>query len=93
MYLEKQIAEEKDKAKQLKAEQDEFDVQEQQLLNTVEDDADGHNDEENERTRQSLNVQLRNSVQGGQVLPTGSPMLTDPTNEQLKAELEHVQSL
>ncbi len=91
VYLEKRIAEEKDEAKQLKAEQDELEAHEQQLLNPAKDDDDGDNDEENERTRQSLNDQLRNAALG-QVSPTGSPMPTDPTNEQLKAELECVRS-
>ncbi len=45
-YQEKQIAEEKSEAKQLKAEQDELEVHEQQLLNTIENEKD--DDEENE---------------------------------------------
>ncbi len=41
-------------------EQDELEAHEQQLLNTIENDED--DDEENERTRQSLNEQLGNST-------------------------------
>ncbi len=90
-YLEKQLAEEKDEVTQLKAEQDELATHEQQLLSTIEDDE--IDNKENERARQSLNDQLRNPMQG-QGLLTRSPTLTltDPTNEQLKAELERVQS-
>ncbi len=89
VYLEEQLAGEKEEAKQLKVEQDELEAYEQQLLNTIEEDED--DDEENEQTRQSLNEQLRNPMQG-QGLPAGSPALTptDLTNEQLKAELECV---
>ncbi len=74
MYLEKQIADEKNEARQLRAEHDELKTLEQQLLHTtVKNEVD---DTENERTRQGLNQQLL-----GQGLPTGSPAPTptDPT--------------
>ncbi len=83
MYLEKQTEDEKNEARQLRAEQDELQVLEQQLLQTaVEDEED---DEESEQVKQSEQSQ-------GQGSPTRSPALTptEPTNEQLKAELERV---
>ncbi len=46
MHLEKQIAEEKDEVKRLKAKHDELEAHEQQLQKTVEDDE--NEDEENE---------------------------------------------
>ncbi len=85
--MEKQTAKERDKVKQLNAEQNELEAHEQRLLNTGEDD----DEDENERTRQNLNAQLRNSAQG-QGSPTKSPELMGLMNEQLKAKLEHMRS-
>ncbi len=90
-YLEKQIVDEKSEARQLKAEQDELEAHEQQLLHTaVEDENDA---DENEQTRLYLNEQLRNPMPR-QGLPTGcpAPTPTDLTNKQLKAELARLQS-
>ncbi len=72
-YLAKQVGSEMDEARQLKAEQDELETHEQQLLNVVKNDED--DDEANEQERQSLNEQLKNSVQGQESL-TGSPTPT-----------------
>ncbi len=89
LYLEKQVADEKNEAKQLRAEQDELKALEQQLQNLA---AENEDDDEDERTRQSLNNQLLNATPG-QRSPIESPVLTqpNPTNGQLKAELERVQ--
>ncbi len=72
---------------QLNAEQIEFNEREHQLLNAVEDD----DEDENEWTRRSLSDQLRSSAQG-QGSPTKGPIPTSPTNEQLRAKLEHMRS-
>ncbi len=89
-YLEKQIAAEKNEAKQLRAEHDELKLLKQQILHSAGENEDG--DEENGRARQSLNDQLLNPTLEQRSL-IGSPVLTppDPTNGQLKAELECVQ--
>ncbi len=59
-YLEKQVADEKSEARQLRAEQDELKALEQRLLHpTVENEAD---DSENERIRQDLNNRLLNET-------------------------------
>ncbi len=60
LYLEKQVADEKNEAKQLRVEQDELKTLEQQLLSSAVENED--DDDENERTRQSLNDQLLNAT-------------------------------
>ncbi len=85
VYLEKQTEHEKNEERQLRAEQDELQTLEQQLLqDAVENEEDDEESEQVEQSEQSLR----------QESPTRSPAptLTEPTNEQLKAELEHVRS-
>ncbi len=78
VYLEKQTEDEKNEVKQLRAEQDELQALEQQLLQAA---VENEEDEESEQVKQSEQSQ-------GQGSPTRSPAPTptEPTNERLKAD-------
>ncbi len=74
---------------QLNTKQNELNAHEQQLLNTVEE-SDGDEDDENERTRQSLSFHLAKNPAGTQGSPARGSVLQNLMTEQLQAELDNM---
>ncbi len=82
-----QEGKEKKEAKLLQMEQDKLAAQEQQLLNAAEES----DEDDDERTRQNLSELLENTPKLRKVSSSKEAVPLDLTNEQLQAELDHVQ--
>ncbi len=67
-------------------EQDELAAQEQQLFNTAEES----DDDEDDRMRQNLSELLGKMPRNGKVPPSKGLAPLDPTNDQLRVELDHM---